>query len=229
MKKAQLILIVLAGLLSFASTFTVSWVIKKNKSITAAAQQAKQADSQQTGSESQRDFFDTMSMTPTAANLDEAGLSERELQSLIYDIRSKLKEHRDRQKAMDAEAERIEISRQSLQEDIDRLNELQNKLNLTLVEIHQKETALKNTMTEIDALEKDNFQRLASTYEKMDATQAGRIMTTMATGNQLKDSVKILYYMNERMAGKLLSEIAANQPELASVMCAHLKHVKEMN
>jgi chromosome segregation ATPase len=229
MKKAQLILIVLAGLLSFASTFTVSWVIKKNKAVAVAAQQAKQADSQQTVSESQRDFFGTMSMTPTAANLDEAGLSERELQSLIYDIRSKLKEHRDRQKAMDAEAERIEISRQSLQEDIDRLNELQNKLNLTLAEIHQKETALKNTMTEIDALEKDNFRHLASMYEKMDATQAGRIMTTMATGNQLKDSVKILYYMNERMAGKLLSEIAAKQPELASVICTHLKHAREMN
>jgi flagellar motility protein MotE (MotC chaperone) len=229
MKKAQLILIVLAGLLSFASTFTVSWIIKKNKAAAAAVQQAKQTDSQQIGSEAQRDFFDAMSTTAAAANPDDAGLSERQLQQLIYDIRSKLKEHRDRQKAMDAEAERIEISRQSLQEDIDRLNELQNKLNLTLAEIRQKEAALKGSLTEIEAIEKDNFQRLASTYDKMDATQAGVIMTTMATSNQLQDSVKILYYMSERQAGKLLAEIAAKQPELASTICMQLKRVKEMN
>ena len=116
-----------------------------------------------------------------------------------------------------------------MQEDIDRLNELQSKLNLTLAQIHQKEAALKDTLTEIDALEKNNFQRLASTYEKMDTTQAGRIMTTMATSNQLQDSVKILYYMNERMAGKLLAEIATKKPELASLICMQLKHVKEMN
>ena len=157
------------------------------------------------------------------------GISERQLQSLILDIRNKINDHQDRQKALDSEAERVEISRQSMQEDIDRLNNLQNKLNLTLTQIHQKEAALKDSLTEIDALEKDNFQRLASTYDKMDATKAGLIMTTMATSNQLQDSVKILYYMSERTAGKLLAEIATKQPELASVICMKLKHVKELN
>ncbi len=226
MKKTQIIILSLAGLLSFASTFTVSWVIKKKKNAAMAAQQAQTADPQRADSKPQKDFFDSMSLT---TETNEAGISERQLQHLITDIRSKLKDHRDRQKTMDTQAERIEISRLSMQEDIDRLNELQSKLNLTLAQIHQKEAALKDTLTEIDALEKNNFQRLASTYEKMDTTQAGRIMTTMATSNQLQDSVKILYYMNERMAGKLLAEIATKKPELASLICMQLKHVKEMN
>lgn len=229
MKKTQLIILALAGLFSFASTFTVNWVIKKKKAAVTVAQQAQEASSQRADSGTQGDFFDSMSLAAEATNPNDSGISERQLQHLIYDIRSKLKDHRDRQKALDTEAERIEISRLSMQEDIDRLNELQNKLNLTLAEIHQKETALKNTLTEIDALEKDNFQRLASTYEKMDATKAGLIMTTMAASNQLQDSVKILYYMNERMAGKLLAEIATKKPELASLICMQLKHVKEMN
>ena len=229
MKKKQIIILSLAGLLSFASTFTVSWVIKKKKAAAAVAQQAQTADPKRAASDAQSDFVDSMSLTAEATNPSGSGISERQLQHLIYDIRSKLKDHRDRQKALDTEAERIEISRLSMQEDIDRLNELQNKLNLTLAQIHQKEAALKNSLTEIGALEKNNFQRLASTYEKMDATQAGRIMTTMATSNQLQDSVKILYYMNERMAGKLLAEIATKKPELASLICMQLKHVNESN
>jgi len=229
MKKTQLIILFLAGLLSFASTFTVSWTIRKKKNAAMAAQQAEQTDPQRADSNPQGDFFDSMSPTAKAANANDSGLSERQLQHLIYDIRNKLKDHRDRQKALDTEAERIEISRQSMQEDIDRLNELQNKLNLTLAQIHQKETALKASLTEIGSLEKDNFKRLASTYEKMDATKAGLIMATMATSNQLQDSVKILYYMNERMAGKLLAEIATKKPELASLICKQLKHVKESN
>jgi len=226
MKKTQLIILSVAGLLSFASTFTVSWVIKKKKAAAVATQQAQQVDPQRADSGTQGDFFDSMSQI---TETDDAGISERQLQHLIADIRNKIKDHRTRQKAMDTEAERIEISRLSMQEDIDRLTELQNKLNLTLAQIHQKEAALKDTLTEIDALEKNNFQRLASTYEKMDTTQAGRIMTTMATGNQLQDSVKILYYMNERMAGKLLAEIATKKPELATLICSQLKHVKENN
>lgn len=229
MKKTQLIILFLAGLLSFASTFTVSSIIKKKKASAIVAQQAQKAEPPRAASDSQDDFFDSASLTAQAENPNDSGISERQLQHLIHDIRNKLKDNRDRQKALDTEAERIEISRQSMQEDIDRLNDLQNKLNLTLAEIHQKEAALKDSLTEIDVLEKNNFQRLASTYEKMDTTQAGRIMTTMATGNQLQDSVKILYYMNERMAGKLLAEIATQKPELASAICMQLKHVKEIN
>ena len=229
MKKKQFIILLLAGLLSFASTFTVSWVIKKKKAAAMAAQQAQEIETQQVASNAQDNFFDSASLIAQTENPNDVGISERQLQHLILDIRNKLKDHRDRQKALDSEAERIEISRQSMQEDIDRLNNLQNKLDLTLAQIHQKEAALKDSLTEIDALEKDNFQRLASTYDKMDATKAGLIMTTMATSNQLQDSVKILYYMSERTAGKLLAEIATKQPELASVICMQLKHVKEMN
>ena len=229
MKKIKLIIVILAFLLSFASTFTVNSIIRKKKAAAVVAQQAQKTEAQQANSAQQADLFDSMTKAAKEANSNTSGISERQLQHLIFDIRNKLKDHRVRQKTLDTEAERIEISRQSMQEDIDRLNDLQNKLNLTLAEIRQKEAALKDSLTEIDALEKDNFKRLASTYEKMDATKAGLIMTTMATSNQLQDSVKILYYMNERMAGKLLAEIATKQPELASMICMQLKHVKEIN
>ena len=80
---------------------------------------------------------------------------------------------------------------------------------------------------EIEALERTNLQRLAGTYEKMDATQAGKIMLSMAANNQLQDAVKFLYYMNDRNAGKLLGEIGSTQPDIAGVLSLQLKRVKE--
>jgi flagellar motility protein MotE (MotC chaperone) len=155
------------------------------------------------------------------------GLSERQLQNLIHDIREKLKDFHTRQKLLEEEAARIEISRQTLQADIDRLDSLRGKLDVTMSEMKQKEEALQTSILEIDKLEKTNFQRLASTYEKMDVAQASKIMATMAAGNQLQDSVKIIYYMNERNAGKLLGEIATARPELATIISSHLKRIKE--
>jgi chromosome segregation ATPase len=204
-------------------------IIRKKRAAARLAQLAENVDPKQTVSEQQANIFDSEDLTASTMNLNDSGMSERQLQHLIHDIRNKLKDHRNRQKALDVEAERIEISRQSMQEDIDRLNEIQNKLNVTLAEIHQKEAALKESLTEIEALEKDNLQRLAYTYEKMDAAKAGIIMTTMASSNQLQDSVKILYYMKESKAGELLGEIATQQPELASVICTRLKLVRETN
>ena len=52
-------------------------------------------------------------------------------------------------------------------------------------------------------------------------------MLSMAANNQLQDAVKILYYMNDRNAGKLLGEIGSTQPDIAGVLSLQLKRVKE--
>ena len=229
MKKIHLIIVLAAGLFSFAATFTAGSFLKKNRASQETASQVPAPSSQAAAPVQANSLFESLVLASEAAEDTALGLGERQLQHLIVDIRSKLNEHQDREKELEKEAERIEISRQSMQSDIDRLNDLQRKLNLTLAEIEQKQTELQSALTEIEGLEKDNYKRLASTYEKMDASQAGRIMTSMATSNQMQDSVKILYYMNERTAGKLLAEIATQQPELASLICTRLKHVKEIN
>ena len=52
------------------------------------------------------------------------GLSERQLQNLIQDIRDRMQEYQNKEKQLTKEAERIELAHQSLQEEIDRLNQL---------------------------------------------------------------------------------------------------------
>jgi flagellar motility protein MotE (MotC chaperone) len=61
----------------------------------------------------------------------------------------------------------------------------------------------------------------------MDTTQSAKILTTMASNNQIKDAVKILYYMSERNAGKLLGEIGTTRPDTASELSLQLKQIKE--
>lgn len=237
MKKIQIIILIVAGILSFASAFTVSWMINKKKAAAVAQQLQQQQQEQQTQVNADADDpfgFSEPSKTNTInfASLGEdriqMGMTERQLQHLIFDIRDKMKEYQSRQKALDTEAERIEISRAALQEDIERLNSLRDKLNVTLANIQQKEESLKKSLIEIQEIEKSNYQRLAATYDKMDSTQAGRIMISMAAGSQMEDSVKILYYMSERTVAKLLAEIATTKPELASVISLQLKHIKEV-
>ena len=69
----------------------------------------------------------------------------------------------------------------------------------------------------------DNMQRIASTYDKMDAKQASKIIINMASNKQLDDAVKIIYLMSERTSADLLGEIAATKPDLASLLSAELK------
>lgn len=226
MKIKQIVILALAGMISFSSAFTVSWFLKKKKEAALALQASQQQKLQPTAGTGQDTYNPRISAGFTIDRAD-SGLSERQLEHLIYDVRNKLKECSDRQTALETEAERIEISRQALQQDIDHFNELRDKLSTVLAAIQEQEESLQKSITEIDTIEKSNFQRLASTYDKMDSTQAGRILISMAGNNQLQDPVKILYYMNERMAGKLLSEIATAKPDLASLLSVKLKHVKE--
>ncbi|MHC5101601.1 MAG: hypothetical protein ACYSOG_07185, partial [Planctomycetota bacterium] len=91
MKKIKLIIVILAFLLSFASTFTVNSIIRKKKAAAVVAQQAQKTEAQQANSGQQGNLFDSLSTAAKEANSNTSGISERQLQHLIFDIRNKLK------------------------------------------------------------------------------------------------------------------------------------------
>jgi len=228
MKKSQILILAVAGGFSFAAVFGASWFVKKKKAQELAQQALQQPDPVAAVNAPAPSGTAPGGVTfEVSSEIAQMGMSERQLKNLIHDIREKLKEYHTRQSQLETDAARIEISRQALQTDIDRLNSLRDKLDLAMSEMKQKEQQLQESIVEIDQLERTNFQRLASTYEKMDVTQAGKIMVTMAASSQLQDSVKIIYYMTDRSAAKLLGEIATVRPELATVISSHLKRIKE--
>lgn len=235
MKKTMILLIAAAGLVSFASSFGVSYFLKKKaaqQNITDA-KNAASATVQTTPDKPTEGKFQTLSADASSQTdtleYTARSMSERQLQNLIFDLREKIQEYQNRQKELDLQAQQLDIAKQTLQSDIEQLQQLQEKLSLTLATLNEKQQQLQKSVLEIEQIEKANFQRLASTYEKMDAAQAGKIMLNMATGSQLQDVVKILYYMNDRSAGKLLGEMANTRPEVAAVVSVQLKRIKEAN
>jgi flagellar motility protein MotE (MotC chaperone) len=226
MKKTQIILLAVTGVISFAATFGVGFILKKNKAVPAAANAATPApltaaqDSKTPAAKAETPRSET---TTTG----ESAMSESQLKTLIYDLRQKMQDYKDKQKELEQEAQRIEIARQGLQEEVEQLNQLREKLNLTLSALQEKERTVRDSLIKVETVEKTNLQRIAATYDKMDPAQAGKILATMVSNSQTKDAVKILYYMSERNAGKLLGEIGAANPETAGMLSLQLKQVEE--
>jgi flagellar motility protein MotE (MotC chaperone) len=226
MTKSQLIILVLAGTVSFVGSFGTTWICKgKESAMTSAIAQSTESYATTQGSTPEINS-DHARIVAGSQSLSKA-MTQKQLNSLIYDIREKMKELHRREKDLTNQEKRIETARDTLQQDIDNLNNLRVELTTTFAGLKSQEDNLKKTMIEIKDIEKTNMQRIASTYDKMDVTQASKIIINMAAGNQLNDAVIILHYMTERTAGKLLGEIGNTQAELAAVLCQHLKRVKE--
>ena len=226
MKKIQIIGIAAAGFISFSAVFGGGLWMKKNRAAAAAAVQAAQT-TQDSHSEQPAASGGVLAELTSATMTEELGMSETQLKNLIFDIRQKMKDYEQKEKQIEQEKQQIDIAKKNLQQDIERLSQLQEKLNLLLTTIQDKELALEKSILEINAIEKNNLQRIAGTYDKMDPAQSGKILSAMAAGNQMQDAVKILYYMSERVAGKTLGEIGTSSPEAAAALSLQLKRVKE--
>lgn len=229
MKKYQIILMIGLGVFSFTAAFGFNWFRNQKSAAAAVAQSAAPVSdvSPAVTQERQTPLGTIGGQTWSDAGDEHLGITERQLQHLIYDVREKMREYNLREREQAAESARIELARKSLQDDIEQLNQLREQLDIKLASLKEKEEQIQKTVFEIEGIERANLQRLAATYDRMDAAQAGRIMVTMAANNQLQDVVKILYYMNDRNAARVLGEIGATQPEVAGVLSLQLKRVKE--
>ena len=225
MKKIQIIILAGAGVVSFVGAFGVTWFLKKSKPALPVAAVSEQTDSGDVGV-GPAGIRPVRSLALGGTDTFTRGMTEKQLQSLIYDIREKMKEYKSREKDLDLQEERLKSARVSLQEDIDRLDSLRMQLTATVATLKQQEASLRNSLVEIETTEKSNMQSIAGRYDKMDTTQASKIMVSMVSNNQLDDAAKIVYYMSERTSGKLLGEIGNTQPELAVVLCSQLKRMR---
>jgi len=225
-KKIQIIILVGAGVASFAGTFAVTLLAKRSEPAlpVAAVSEQTEADATSVGPAGIRP---TGALSSGGTDVFAKGMTEKQLQSLIYDIREKMKEYKSREKELELQEERLRTARTSLQEDIDRLDNLRVQLTTTVATLKQQETSLRNSMVEIGTLEKSNIQSIAGRYDKMDISQASQIMVKMVSNNQLDDAAKIIYYMSERTSGKLLGEIGNLKPEFAVILCSQLKRMRE--
>ncbi|UCC97908.1 MAG: hypothetical protein JSW66_18930 [Phycisphaerales bacterium] len=235
----KLIIMVAAGVVSFAGAFVFAWLTHPSG----------QSHSDTSGPSAAGQTEQAMSMSgPAPAGTIDAGsgsmkktLTEQQLKNLIQDIREKMREYDNRLQALTVREGRLQMAQDMLKEDIDRLDNLRVELASTVVNLKSERDKLLKSRLEIDQAERVNLVSIAATYDKMEAASAGKILTNMcAVGGEeaqsgegsrgygsFDDAAKILHYMTERTKAKVLAELAGAEPALASALCQRLKQIIE--
>ncbi len=234
MSKMRIIILAAVGVLCFAGSFVTTWLVKKSRpplpqavvDATAAKTPTEQIDG---GSGTDLDDYvpQMAAMTAMTPARLERGMTEKQLQSLIFDIREKMKEYQFREGDLEKQEKRIAVSRTELTKDIDKLETLSTQLSILLADLKAQEQSLEKTRIKIEAQELKNLTRQAAIYDKMDPKQSGPIVANMMAGQQSNDAVKLVYYMTERTAAELIGEIATKDPIVATKLSIELKKVTQ--
>ena len=231
MSKMRIIILAAVGVLSFAGAFVTTWLVKKSRPPIPQAIVNENADKTPTAQASNGASTNPVDYMPQMASMTparlERGMTEKQLQSLIFDIREKMKEYQFREGNLEEQEKRVAVSRAELTKDIEKLDTLSTQLSILMADLKAQEQTLENTRIKITTEEQKNLTRLAATYDKMDAKKSAPIVVNMMAGPQINDAVKLVYYMSERPAGELISEIATKDPIIATKLSIELKKVTE--
>ena len=239
MNKKVIIIAAVVGLASFAGAFATGWFTRP--SAASAASDPNQAGTTDPMNPSRQGPAPTLSPTP-ALSADQAtaarSMSEEQLKELILQVRERIEEYDRKLLELDKEKERLQIAQQTLKKDIETLNNLRVDLAASVADVKNERDLLLKTRVEIATAEKANLLAIAAAYDKMDPTGASQILTNMATGgarnngntnakNNLDDAVKILFFMQDRTRGNVLTEMVNQEPGLAALLTQKLKQVQQ--
>jgi flagellar motility protein MotE (MotC chaperone) len=241
--KKYIIIAAAGGLASFAGAFTTVWLTGRSAAPVPVVETAKQTDANSQGQPRQAgadaDSGEAVSQT-TGDNEQETakGLDEKQLKGLVFEVREKIREYEGKSKELDVREARLQITQETLKKDIEELNRLRVELASLVANLKEQKSRLMETRAVIAQSEKTNLTSIAATYDKMDATSASKIISSMCAkqmesgkmqlGGPIDDATKILYYMTDRTKGKLLAEMVTSEPKLAAVLCQRLKQISEV-
>jgi len=130
-----------------------------------------------------------------------------ELARLVKEVRHKLALCRDREKQLQLQEKRIRLAQEDLARQVQKLEDLRVQLVAPLARLKEIQAEVRRTRIQVQQQERANIKKIATIYEKKDPTAAGEILVAMCANGQSDDAVKILYFMSERSAGKILSDI----------------------
>ncbi len=229
MSKKLIIIMAAAGLVSFAGMFVFAWLTKTTSQVQSP--EAKQ----ETSAHQEANLKLTQPQVSAAGDIAIGGskmkkaMTEKQLKDLVYEMREKIQEYNNKLQDLEVQEQRLQIAQDTLKKDIEELNNLRIELASTVASLKSEQSKLLQGRVEIAKTEQKNLTLLAATYDKMDSTSAGQILTSMikAPNNSLDDAVKILYYMTERTKAKVLASVAETDPTIAAHFCQKLKQIIE--
>ena len=225
-----------AGLVSFAGAFATGWLTGPSAAMGSAAAPPNGAQA------NPPTLLPPVTMAPTmtmaAGEPATRTMTEQRLKDLIGEVREKIKAYNQKLQGLDKEEQRLQMARQTLNKDIETLNNLRVELAAAVADLKSEREMLRKARVEVAKTEKANLIAIAAAYDKMDAARAGEILMNMATGRSkngagggtaanIDDAVKILHFMQDRTKAEVLAELVATEPALAALLCQKLKQVQD--
>ncbi len=240
MSKKLIIITAAAGLASFGGAFVFGWRTK-TPSVSVPDESAQPTVAAvETVPELPQPEVSVIGAVGMVSDREKKAMTEKQLKNLVFEVREKVQEYNDKLQSLEVWEQRLQRAQDTLKEDIKNLNDLRVELTLIVTSLKDERDKLLKSRLEVAQIEKDNLVLISATYDKMDASSAGKILISMcesqtqpnkvdSQGSGFDEAVKILYYMTERTKAKLLAEITAAEPKLAAFMTRRLKKVVEGN
>ncbi|MDO8304033.1 MAG: hypothetical protein Q7T18_12420 [Sedimentisphaerales bacterium] len=226
MNKKMILLIAGAGIVCTATGFLFAWLGRPHPVI-----QAEPNATAQTSAPIVTDLANIHSGAYMNTDVNNAAfrktMTEKQLKLLVQNMRAKMVDVEQKEQDLAVRSEQINTTRESLQKDINDLNSLRVELAAAAAAVRQEREKLETLRLKITQDEMTNLKKTAGIYDKMDATNGSKILIRMCGSKQTDDVVKIINYMTERTAAKMLAEIGSGDPNTAAILCEKLKIVKE--
>lgn len=227
----RIIMFAAAAAVSFAGTFAFVWLTSKAPESTQASEQLQSPQAAADQTLPGLPFVTPGPSAPSHPGAQDAqtAMTEKRLNALIYEIQDKIRQYQEKDRHQAAHQQRLQMATEMLKKDAENLNKLQIELASTVAQLKQQQQTLEQTRVKISQTENANIRSIATTFDKMDSTSASNIVINMCRNNQTDDVVKIIYYMTERTAAKLLAELSSAEPKLTPRLCDKLKRVSQDN
>ncbi|MHC4635154.1 MAG: hypothetical protein ACYSYU_08115 [Planctomycetota bacterium] len=221
MNKKLIIITGIIGLASFAGMFLFAWSSKRSTESLSSEVVQPAVTSEEPPKELPEPLISPTSteMSPTSTESTgerrmKKAMTEKQLKSLVYEVREKIQEYDSKLKDLKVHEQRLQEVEDMLKKDVEQLDNLRVELASTVVHLKTERDKLLKSRVEIAKKEKNNLMSIAATYDKMDSEAAGKILVKMnqAQNDSANDAVKILFYMSERAKAKVLACLAETEP-----------------
>jgi hypothetical protein len=236
--KKLIIITAAAGLVSFAGAFIFGWLTKPSPAGRPDELSQPTVVSEEAEPELPQLEADTMDTVVAASETAKETMAEKQLKSLVYEVREKKREYDNKLQSLEGREQRLQVVQDVLKKDIEDLSNLRIELASIIATLKEERDNLLKGRIKIADAEKANLVTIAAAYDKMEVTSAGKILNTMCVdqmqdggvdsgGSGFDEAVKILHYMTERTKAKLLAELATSEPKLAAALSQRLKQIIE--
>ena len=238
MSKKLIIITAAAGLVSFAGAFVFGWLTKPSPASRPDELSQPTVVSEEAEPGLPQPEADTMDTVVAASETAKETMAEKQLKSLVYEVREKKREYDNKLQSLEGREQRLQVVQDVLKKDSEDLNNLRIELASIIAALKEERDNLLKGRIEIADAEKANLVTIAAAYDKMEVTSAGKILNSMCAdqmqdgqidsgGGSFDEAVKILHYMTERTKAKLLAELATSEPKLAAALSQRLKQIIE--